>query len=604
MSDSAIPLFRRINQTPLRDLLRCRLTGRLDWRSRLATAGLPAPAAELIARVVKRTRLLRLEKAAVADELLAHYLDGLASGSNAAELVERFGDERVAARLIRRAKRRGRSLPLRAVSVGIRVMAILLGIYAILLIRFCIGRPTPSVDYLALQNEPIIQTRPADRAWPIWRQAILATSDGTKDGQLTFPEAIAPTREKRPWAETVKWLEGHATAIELARQAGQKPALGFILGPGGSADDPQVFPSSAGRQVAGQSLVNVLLPHLNDMRVMALLLSLDAQHAAEKGDGATVEADIMSLLGLARQLRESDGTLITQLVALSTNDLAVGRLRSILFNKAGSLADDQLIGLAHAVSGPSVAADLISLKTERYFFADSVQRVYTDNGRGDGRLTLGGLRSPLMSTIAPYSEPFDAADFAFASTLPMLAASRAELMAKYDRLMDQQEANFRLPIRQVELEKIESQLIALRTSPLGLARYLILVRLMPGFSRAQSSCERYLGGRDGVVVGIALELYHRRHGQYPASLSELTPELLPAIPADRITGDPVKYRLIDGKPLVYSVGADRVDDGGQRPERKGRLSRCSPASWGEDAAAIPHGDWLLFAPEPPDGDDD
>jgi hypothetical protein len=542
MPDGASALFRRINQTPLRDLLRGRATGRLDWKSRLAASGLAAPAGDLIARVVQRTRLLRLEKAAVADELLAHFLDGLSAGGNAAELVARFGDERLAARLIRRARRRGRSLPLRAWSACVRVGAIVLGTYSVFLLRFCLGRPTPSVDYLARLNEPITRTALSDRAWPVWRQAILASSDRTSDGKRGFSEAIAPTGRDRPWPQTVAWLDEHQAAVNLARQAGQKSSLGFVLGPGGSADDPAAFPASAGRQVPGQPLVTLLLPHLTDLRVMGLLLSADARRSAEKGDGASVEADLMSLTGLARQLRDSDGTLITQMVALSNNDLALSRLRSVLLDSPSALTGDQLIRLAHAISGPAVAADLMTLKSERCFFDDIVQRVYTDNGHGDGHATLGGLRSSIAPIMVPDGGQFDAATLAVASTVPMLAASRAELMSEYDRLMDEQEANFHLPIRQVDARKVDSEINALRQSPLDRVRYAVLIRLVPSVRHLQESCERYLGDRDGIEVGIALELYRRRHGTFPATLNNLAPEWLTQVPADRITGDPVKYR--------------------------------------------------------------
>jgi hypothetical protein len=62
--------------------------------------------------------------------------------------------------------------------------------------------------------------------------------------------------------------------------------------------------------------------------------------------------------------------------------------------------------------------------------------------------------------------------------------------------------------------------------------------------------------------------------------------LLPAITADRVTGEPLKYRLIDNKPVVYSVGAGRIDDGG-RP--------CySTTLWGDEPGKVPpRGQWVL-----------
>ena len=89
-----------------------------------------------------------------------------------------------------------------------------------------------------------------------------------------------------------------------------------------------------------------------------------------------------------------------------------------------------------------------------------------------------------------------------------------------------------------------------------------------GFGRlVLDEARRHLKGRAltlNVVSSnrVALELYKRRHGSYPTSLEQLTPGLLPAVPLDRFNGKPLRYELRDGKPLLYSVGADYEDNGG------------------------------------------
>ncbi len=607
MSDGVFPTFQKLSQTPLRDIARGRVTGRLDWKSHLATAGLPQAAAELIGRVVKHTRLFRLEKAAVADEMIAHFLDGLAAGTSTEQLIESFGDERVAARLIRRSKRRGRAWPWQAWSVSIRAMAVVLAIYAVLLIRFCLGRPNPSVDYVARLNDSIAHTAQSDRAWPLWRQAILECSDGAKDGRLTFSEAILPTGNEKPsWPQTVRWLDAHASAMEIARQAGRKPAMGFILGAGGSANDPDMKFSFAD-QTPHEPLFRVLLPHLSYLRSAAEIVSSDARLAAQRGSGALVEADLLSMIGLGRQLRNADGFVVTQMVGLGVDTLALTRLRVVLLHYPNLLSDEQLIDFAHRLSGPRVAADLMTVKYDRYVFEDFVQRLYTDDGHGDGHMTLAGLRALPMILTKHGENPIDIPAYAAASTIPFLSVSRAEMMAEYNRLMDRTEADLRQPIRNIDLHAVQSTIIALKISPIERIRFTILHALVPVFTGAQKGCEKYLGLRDGTVVGISLELYRRRHGRYPQSLNELTPDLLPAIPADRITGQPVKYRLIDGKPVVYSVGADLVDDGGKAPDCSqltGHFTNYSPAAWGLDPREVPRGDWLLFPPESTDADAD
>ncbi len=73
-----------------------------------------------------------------------------------------------------------------------------------------------------------------------------------------------------------------------------------------------------------------------------------------------------------------------------------------------------------------------------------------------------------------------------------------------------------------------------------------------------------------LVTAIALERFHGRHGSYPKTLSELAPEWLKNPPVDFMDGQPIRYRLTDdGHFVLYSVGLDGVDNGGEmrRPRR-------------------------------------
>jgi hypothetical protein len=66
-----------------------------------------------------------------------------------------------------------------------------------------------------------------------------------------------------------------------------------------------------------------------------------------------------------------------------------------------------------------------------------------------------------------------------------------------------------------------------------------------------------------TVTAIALKRYHFQHGTYPAALNDLVPAFLPAVPSDFMDGKPLRYRLRpDGDFLLYSVGEDGQDDGG------------------------------------------
>ncbi|MBX3120268.1 MAG: hypothetical protein KF784_14480 [Fimbriimonadaceae bacterium] len=66
-----------------------------------------------------------------------------------------------------------------------------------------------------------------------------------------------------------------------------------------------------------------------------------------------------------------------------------------------------------------------------------------------------------------------------------------------------------------------------------------------------------------LVHILALELYKREHGEYPAKLSELTPEILKIGYADPFgLGKPLAYRRDGDKFVLFSVGPDGIDNGG------------------------------------------
>lgn len=96
--------------------------------------------------------------------------------------------------------------------------------------------------------------------------------------------------------------------------------------------------------------------------------------------------------------------------------------------------------------------------------------------------------------------------------------------------------------------------------------------------------------RAGFEVLLALHLFNTEKKAWPARLEELTPALLPRVPADPYSGKPLVYRRSsDGTDFVlYSVGEDQKDDGGQ------------PAQDSADPAATTSGDFVFWPLEVPD----
>jgi hypothetical protein len=73
-------------------------------------------------------------------------------------------------------------------------------------------------------------------------------------------------------------------------------------------------------------------------------------------------------------------------------------------------------------------------------------------------------------------------------------------------------------------------------------------------SRAELRC---------AAVALAAERYRLAHGSWPESLEQLTPRFLAKVPLDPFDGKPLRYRRLADGVVVYSVGLDGKDNGGQ-----------------------------------------
>jgi hypothetical protein len=91
---------------------------------------------------------------------------------------------------------------------------------------------------------------------------------------------------------------------------------------------------------------------------------------------------------------------------------------------------------------------------------------------------------------------------------------------------------------------------------------LIISSFIPDARRASVSVNRSEQRFDNLRVALSLSAYHSTHKTYPDQLKELVPRYLPSLPQDLFGEKPLTYmKTIDGY-LLYSVGQNQTDDGG------------------------------------------
>ena len=114
------------------------------------------------------------------------------------------------------------------------------------------------------------------------------------------------------------------------------------------------------------------------------------------------------------------------------------------------------------------------------------------------------------------------------------------------------------------------------------------------FKTAFKKLAKVEASRQMIMTAIALKRFQLKHGAFPEKLSELTPEFLASVPLDTVDGQPLRYRRnANGTFLLYSVGANGVDDGGNPALEKGVMS--SGFGWQNPHAL----DWVWPQPATP-----
>lgn len=625
-------VYRRIKHTPMRDLLRGRITARLDWRGAIASARLPEAVEGLLIKLVGRTRLWRLEKADVARELVGHFEDALSNGQSPEDAIASFGDWKRGVKLIRRAKKRGRPLLWHAWRWSFWSVAGLIGLYGVLVLYYMGVEPKITTDYTIAINKQAAAVAEQDRAWPGFRDAVISLYQDPAYAEAGSDEAMAIDEilgdrigpDHPEWPRLEAFLLAHRDDLANLREAVAKPGFGYVVGRKLKREDlPAIYPDAdpseyddliarSGPNADGEppNLIAANLGPLGVQRMACRLLMADARRALADGDSQRAMDNIEACLRIADHSDEVS-LLINQVVAISIYARTLDLCSELVFDNPASFSDEQLTRLAHLIVP---AQDYrFDLGPEKLFLYDMIQRVYTDEGDGEGRFHQPGWVEALntdhqvtgdrMADEVVNSVIFETAMSNLATpAIVGVTAGRKETTRLVDEVYARLEAEMDTPMRDQPESAADQFIEELGLDhPLARARHPLIGTMLPALGNLRATKEKLAARAEGVMIGIALELYRRQHGGYPESLDELTPRYLPELPVDRLNGEPLHYQVSDGRPVVYSVGSDMDDDGGRLPVSEDGEPTYPNIKWPSDSTEnegtrgeIEDGDWRLW----------
>ncbi|HLJ91840.1 MAG TPA: hypothetical protein VKU02_01475 [Gemmataceae bacterium] len=296
--------------------------------------------------------------------------------------------------------------------------------------------------------------------------------------------------------------------------------------------------------------IAILLPHVQPVRQIANVLTYDAMLRAQLGDVDGALESCRAGVNAGRSLGE-EPFLISQLVRMA--------IRAIIHRS---------IERTLAQGEPSQAA-LEAL--QRLLEEDEPEPLLLYGSRGERALMDKFI-------VAGQSGQMTHAELTKAMAALGLPGNELGVLffvgtARHNRI-----ALLEFESRMVELAKLSGPKQSEQLQPLERSAKdlpFITRLLVPAFAKVAEAHHRTLAELRCDIVALAAERYRRSHGDWPTALAELLPEDLKQIPADPFDDQPLRYRRLTDGVVIYSIGLDRQDNGGN-------VDRSQPYAPGTD----------------------
>ncbi len=346
--------------------------------------------------------------------------------------------------------------------------------------------------------------------------------------ELKFPIASQP---QTPAKDVLFALSKFDSEVEELRQASQRPYANVPL----NYED-------------GFNSATTLLPILAELKRCALVLQLRAVAELADGQSSKALADVKLMLYLNNSLRNSP-FLISHLVRFAIVAIDLQPIWEGLAEHKWS--DEQLAALDAELSKLDFLADYeFALRGERAFALAYFEELRRTRKLVSSDYNAAGTEVVYTTNnlaLLP-SAYFDQNELAFARMnqewiFPLVDTNSQIVSPSAKKRSD----------ALVEAEKKHY-------SPYKVQAVMMMSAL--GVSAVKTAAIQT--SVNLARVAIALERYHLAHGEYPETLDSLAPQFITQVPHDIINGQPLHYRRTDdGQFVLYSVGWNETDDGGQ-----------------------------------------
>ena len=595
------------------DRLRLQFLSAGNWKVALADSGLPNEVTTIVSEVVQQTKLLRFEKSEIATELIHHFQDGHERGHSFDAIVRDFGETEVAVSLFRSSKLRSRPMSVKAFRGSMIAFSGGLIGYLILLWFFHSAQPNPTVDYGAKLNEAVTSMPIEEQAWPLYRDVWVKyglVEDGSSYEEFWDDKSrlIRPTDEG--WDKAVAKLESLKELLDVLQEGSKLPFVGTPLHADkrkySDSDLAALFPGKARAEITengfaakfglainiskeadelmSKSTFGVMLPHIQQFRRAARILRLDTRYAMQQGDTDRAILNVETIFGLGKQAGNSPISVCT-LVGLAVNEIGFDTIEELTDEHLKNLSNEDLDRLQKLAANIDSTTRFKDLNFGKDLAMDMIQRIYSDDGNGDGRITAVGMEILNVHKAMEWSNTPDKQswlDIPIAWPVSLFTApSRKEMELLVDEAFEEVEKHFQLTMRQELESDFDLEEILDEKDETG-----FLHKIFGAFVGLNQARETKIARQDAVLLALAIYRFKRDREKWPTKLDQLTDDWIDRTPIDRINGNPLRFTIKEDAPIVYSIGRDGDDDGGVRID--------SDTPWLDEES---DGDWILWPHE-------
>ena len=592
------------------------------------TQGIPECAADFIKQIVKKMRYRRKICREVQAELTAHFEDELKDCKSEQERKEKagtviaeFGDVKMLAILMRRAKKRCRPLwrtivvrTFQAAGIFILCMVIYIG-------WFLSGKPEITTNYVTELNN-LVRPKADDslNAAPYYQKAIESNRELSDDFILFFAENYNDDnneffiqdlkddintlfsnkestnfKEKRndiqesilrvlftlPDKNYYDFTDSQKSIIDkLIRE--QNEGLNYAVEGSGK---PYYWPVyKSGSKDPGE-MMDVVLPNVSEIRKLTQTLVWRAWIKANTGGFSEAIDDVKAVCNIGRHFR-GDKTIIEQLVgfAIETRSVRAIRDMSVRYQISSEILEKIQKDMDGLFWDDNFA---ISYKADKLFLLDEIQRSFTSDRIGRGHLYL-----PRFTQLADLYHGADNGNYVdnlvekmlvitnmyFSNHFIFTHPNKQETIRTVNEYFDILQSSAKNAIYSPR----KAETINERIEKLADGNFF-LNAMSPPLGRLHEISKRSSTEARATLTMIALIRYKQDEGRYPQDLNELvTSGYLRGLPVDPFSKKPFVYRREGESFILYSCGPNYEDDNGKEGrDRKGKFQL-----WSDEGDAV------------------